>query len=56
MPQLTMEYSDNLEVDAKAVFARLHEELVATGAVSSVEAAVPCAAIAIDVCCCCCCC
>lgn len=34
MPQLTMEYSDNLEVDVKAVFARLHDELVATGAVN----------------------
>lgn len=34
MPHLTMEYSDNLEVDVKAVFARLHKELVATGAVN----------------------
>ncbi len=34
MPHLTLEYSDNLEFDVKAVFSRLHSELVATGAVN----------------------
>ncbi|MEZ4630703.1 MAG: hypothetical protein R2880_08350 [Deinococcales bacterium] len=34
MPHLTLEYSHNLEVDVKVVFKRLHEELVASGAVN----------------------
>jgi 5-carboxymethyl-2-hydroxymuconate isomerase len=34
MPNLILEYSDNLEVDIQPLFARLHEELVATGAVN----------------------
>jgi 5-carboxymethyl-2-hydroxymuconate isomerase len=34
MPNLILEYSDNLEVDVQPLFARLHEELVATGAVN----------------------
>jgi 5-carboxymethyl-2-hydroxymuconate isomerase len=34
MPHLTLEYSDNLEVKAQPLFARLHDELVATGAVN----------------------
>ena len=34
MPHLTLEYSDNLEIDVQPLFARLHDELVATGAVA----------------------
>lgn len=34
MPHLTLEYSDNLEFDAQPLLARLHDELVATGAVN----------------------
>ena len=34
MPHLILEYSDNLEFDLKALFASLHDELVATGAVN----------------------
>ena len=34
MPHLTLEYSDNIEIDAQPLFARLHDELVATGAVN----------------------
>jgi 5-carboxymethyl-2-hydroxymuconate isomerase len=33
MPHLTLEYSDNLEVDVQPLLARLHEEVVATGAI-----------------------
>lgn len=34
MPHLTLEYTDNLEFDAQPLLARLHSELVATGAVN----------------------
>lgn len=34
MPHLILEYSDNLEFEAQPLFARLHDELVATGAVN----------------------
>ena len=34
MPHLTLEYTDNLSIDVQALLARLHEELVATGAVN----------------------
>ena len=34
MPQLTLEYTDNLQFDVQPLLARLHEELVATGAVN----------------------
>lgn len=34
MPHLTLEYTDNLTVDAQALLARLHDELAATGAVN----------------------
>jgi len=34
MPHLTLEYSDNLEFDVQAILARLHAELVGTGAVN----------------------
>ena len=34
MPHLTLEYTANLEFDAQALFARMHSELVATGAVN----------------------
>lgn len=34
MPHLTLEYSDNLEFDVQPLLARLHETLVATGAVA----------------------
>jgi 5-carboxymethyl-2-hydroxymuconate isomerase len=34
MPHLTLEYTDNLTVDVQALLARLHDELVATGAVN----------------------
>jgi 5-carboxymethyl-2-hydroxymuconate isomerase len=34
MPHLTLEYSDNLEFKIQPLFARLHDELVATGAVN----------------------
>jgi 5-carboxymethyl-2-hydroxymuconate isomerase len=33
MPHLTLEYSDNLDVDVQPLLARLHEEVVATGAI-----------------------
>jgi len=33
MPQLTLEYTDNLEFDVQDVLARLHSELAATGAI-----------------------
>lgn len=34
MPQLTLEYTDNLDFDVQALLARLHTELVATGAIN----------------------
>ena len=34
MPHLTLEYSDNLEVDVQPLLERLHEEVVATGAIN----------------------
>jgi 5-carboxymethyl-2-hydroxymuconate isomerase len=34
MPHLTLEYSDNIDVDVQPLLARLHEELVATGAIN----------------------
>ena len=34
MPHLILEYSDNIEVDAQPLLARLHEEVVATGAIN----------------------
>jgi 5-carboxymethyl-2-hydroxymuconate isomerase len=34
MPHLTLEYTDNLEVDIQPLLARLHEEVVATGAIN----------------------
>jgi 5-carboxymethyl-2-hydroxymuconate isomerase len=34
MPHLTLEYSDNLEFDVQKLLARLHAELVSTGAIN----------------------
>ncbi|HET9906880.1 MAG TPA: hypothetical protein VFQ23_09570 [Anaerolineales bacterium] len=34
MPHLTLEYSDNIEVDVPLLLTRLHEEVVATGAIN----------------------
>lgn len=34
MPHLTLEYTDNLDFEIQPLLARLHEELVATGAVN----------------------
>jgi 5-carboxymethyl-2-hydroxymuconate isomerase len=34
MPHLTLEYTDNLQFDVQPLLARLHAELVATGAVN----------------------
>ena len=34
MPQLTLEYTDNLEFDVQLLLARLHSELVSTGAIN----------------------
>jgi 5-carboxymethyl-2-hydroxymuconate isomerase len=34
MPHLTLEYTDNVDLDVQPLLARLHEELVATGAVN----------------------
>jgi 5-carboxymethyl-2-hydroxymuconate isomerase len=34
MPHLTLEYSDNIEINVQPLLARLHDELVATGAVA----------------------
>jgi len=34
MPQLTLEYTDNLEFDVQSLLERLHSELVATGAIN----------------------
>ena len=33
MPQITIEYTDNLEFEVQALLARLHSELAATGAI-----------------------
>ena len=34
MPHLTLEFSDNVEVDVQQLLARLHEEVVATGVIN----------------------
>jgi 5-carboxymethyl-2-hydroxymuconate isomerase len=34
MPHLTLEYTDNIDVDVQPLLARLHEEIVATGAIN----------------------
>jgi 5-carboxymethyl-2-hydroxymuconate isomerase len=34
MPHLTLEYTDNLEIEVQPLLARLHEALVSTGAVN----------------------
>jgi 5-carboxymethyl-2-hydroxymuconate isomerase len=34
MPHLTLEYTDNIDVDVQSLLARLHEEVVATGAIN----------------------
>ena len=34
MPHLTLEYTDNLQVDVQPLLARLHAEVVATGAIN----------------------
>jgi 5-carboxymethyl-2-hydroxymuconate isomerase len=34
MPQLTLEYTDNLDFDVQPLLERLHSELVATGAIN----------------------
>jgi 5-carboxymethyl-2-hydroxymuconate isomerase len=34
MPHLTLEYSDNLDFEVQPLLARLHSELVATGAIN----------------------
>jgi 5-carboxymethyl-2-hydroxymuconate isomerase len=34
MPHLTLEYTDNLPVDVQPLLARLHTEVVATGAIN----------------------
>ena len=34
MPHLTLEYTDNLEFEIQPLLARLHEEVVATGAIN----------------------
>jgi 5-carboxymethyl-2-hydroxymuconate isomerase len=34
MPHLTLEYTDNIEVDVQPLLTRLHEEVVATGAIN----------------------
>ena len=34
MPHLTLEYTDNLQVDVQPLLARLHAEAVATGAIN----------------------
>ena len=33
MPHLTLEYTDNLEFDVQSLLSRMHEELIATGAI-----------------------
>ena len=34
MPHLTLEYTDNIDVNIEPLLARLHEEVVATGAIN----------------------
>jgi len=34
MPHLTLEYTDNIEVDVQPLLGRLHEEIVASGAIN----------------------
>jgi 5-carboxymethyl-2-hydroxymuconate isomerase len=34
MPHLTLEYTDNLAIDVQPLLARLHEQVVATGAIN----------------------
>ena len=34
MPHLTLEYTDNIDIDVQPLLARLHEEVVATGAIN----------------------
>jgi 5-carboxymethyl-2-hydroxymuconate isomerase len=34
LPHLILEYTDNLDVDVQPLLARLHEEIVATGAIN----------------------
>ena len=34
MPHLTLEYTDNMQIDVQQLLARLHTELVATGAIN----------------------
>jgi 5-carboxymethyl-2-hydroxymuconate isomerase len=34
LPHITLEYTDNLDLDTRAFFAMLHERLAATGAVN----------------------
>lgn len=34
MPQLTLEYTDNLKFDVQSLLERLHSELIATGAIN----------------------
>lgn len=34
MPHLTLEYTDNIDVDVEPLLARLHEVMVATGAIN----------------------
>lgn len=34
MPHLILEYTDNIEVDVQPLLSRLHEEVVATGAIN----------------------
>ena len=34
MPHLTLEYTDNIEVEVQPLLARLHDEVVATGAIN----------------------
>jgi 5-carboxymethyl-2-hydroxymuconate isomerase len=34
MPHLTLEYTDNIDVDVQPLLARLHEEVIATGAIN----------------------
>jgi 5-carboxymethyl-2-hydroxymuconate isomerase len=34
MPHLTLEYTDNIDVNVQPLLARLHEEVVATGAIN----------------------
>jgi 5-carboxymethyl-2-hydroxymuconate isomerase len=34
MPHLILEYTDNIDVDVQPLLARLHEEVVATGAIN----------------------